>query len=163
MPVDPEISRLHLRQELALVEDLVTTHKWGVTPDYERLVVVVTMCAHTGDLFIVEARCDDYKELPPFFEFIDPVTGERGTRHAYPKTTDSFFHDSGPCICAPFSRKAYKAIVATGPHGDDWKLGDWQTSTASSVQWSNYSKLGDMLGLIHTRVSRSDWYKGRMA
>lgn len=161
MAVDAEITRQHLRDELALVKELATTHKWGMIPDYEHLTVLVTMYAHTGDLFIVEIRCDDYKEVPPFFEFIDPDTGQRGTRHAYPKTTDSFFHDSGPCICAPFNRKAYKSVVPTGPHGD-WNFGVWQTSTANNFPWANYSKLGDMLGLIYTRVSRPDLYKGRM-
>lgn len=162
MAVDPEISREHLRQELALVNELAVTYGWEVAPDFDGLLVIVTMRAHTADRFIVEAGCDDYKEAPPFFEFIDPDSGERGTRHAYPKTTDSFFHDSGPCICAPFSRKAYKSAVPTGPHGD-WRFGDWQTSTASNVNWANFSKLGDMFGLIYTRISRPAFYKGRMA
>jgi len=162
MAVNVEISRQYVRQELALAEELAATCRWEVTPDLDRLVVLVKMRAHTGDLFVVEAKCDDYKEVPPFFEFIDPDTGERGTRHAYPKTTDSFFHDSALCICAPFSRKAYKSAVPTGPH-EDWKFGDWQTSTASNVHWSNFAKLGDMFGLIYTRVSRPDFYRGRMA
>ncbi len=161
MSVDIEISRQHMRQELGLAREMATAHKWGIIPDYVHLTVLVTMYAHTGDLFIVDIRCDDYKEVPPLFEFIDPDTGERGTRHAYPKSTDSFFHDSGPCICAPFSRKAYKAYAPTGPHGD-WKYGDWQTSTANNVHWGNYSMLGDMLGLIYTRLSRPDHYRGRM-
>jgi hypothetical protein len=161
MAVDPEITRKHLREELALVKELAATHKWGIVPDYERLTVLVTMYAHTGDLFIMEILCDDYKERPPFFEFIDPDTGQRGTPHAYPKATDSFFHDSGPCICAPFNRKAYKSVVQTGPHAD-WSLGDWQTSTANGVQWANYSKLGDMLGSIYSRLSNPDRYRGRM-
>lgn len=161
MALDAEISRQHLREELSLVKALAGTNKLGIIPDYERLTLLVTMFAHSGDLFIVEIRCDDYKEKPPFFEFVDPDTGERGTRRAYPKSTDSFFHDSGPCICAPFSRKAYRSVVSTGPHGD-WAFGDWQTSTANNVNWSNYSKLGDMLGLIYTRLSRPDLYKGRM-
>jgi hypothetical protein len=161
MAVDPEISRQHIRQELALVNELAATYKWEVTPDLDSLIVTVKMRAHNGDLFVVEAKCDDYKEVPPFFEFIDPDTGERSTRRAYPKTTDSFFHDSGPCICAPFSRKAYKSVVQSGPHSD-WTFGDWQTSQASNVNWSNFSKLGDMFGLIYTRISRPDLYRGRM-
>jgi hypothetical protein len=120
------------------------------------------MYSHTGDLFILEARCDDYKEIPPFLEFIDPDIGERGTRHAYPKTNDSFSHDSGPCICAPFSRKAYKSVVQSGPH-NNWNFTNWMTSTDNNVPWANYSKLSDMFGLIQTRISRSEYYKGRMA
>ena len=161
MAVDPEISRLHVRQELTLVNELAATLRWDINADYEHLTVLVTLYSHTGDRFIVEICCDDYKEKPPFFEFIDPDSGERGTRHAYPKTTDSFFHDSGPCICAPFNRKAYKSEVSTGPHGD-WSLGDWQTSMANGIPWANYSKLGDMVGLIYTRVSLPNLYRGRM-
>jgi len=162
MAVDPEVSRQHLREELALVSELAAARKWEINPDFERLRLGVRLRAHNGDVFILEVQCDDYKELPPFFEFLDPETNERGNAHAYPKTIDSFFHTSGPCICAPFNRKAYKSVVPTGPHGDDWKLGDWQTSTASKINWANYSKLGDMLGLIDTRLSRPDLYKGRM-
>jgi hypothetical protein len=161
MVVDADITRQHIRTELALMKELAANQKWGVIPDYEHLIVLGTMYAHTGDLFIIEIRCDDYKEIPPFFEFIDPETGQRGTRHAYPKATDSFFHNSGPCICAPFNRKAYKSVAPTGPHGD-WNFGDWQSSTANNVQWVNCSKLGDMLGAIYTRISRPDLYRGRM-
>lgn len=160
--MDPEITRHHLREELAIVSELAATRRWEIRPDLEQLMVLATMYAHTGDKFVLQIRCDNYKELPPFFEFLDPETGQPGTKRAYPKTMDSFFHESGPCICAPFNRKAYKSIVPTGPHGDDWKLGDWQTSTASNVNWSNFSKLGDMLGMIDTRLSRPDMYKGRM-
>ena len=161
MAVDPVISREHLRHELVVLNELAATCNWDVAADVESLLVVVKMRAHSGDVFIVEARCDDYREVPPFFEFVDPDTGERATRHAYPKTTDSFFHGSGPCICAPFNRKAYKSVVATGPHAD-WAFGDWETSTANGVPWANYSTLAAMYGLIHTRISQPRWYQGRM-
>lgn len=162
MAVSPEITQQHLQEELALVEDLATTYNWEIAPDFEHLAVVVKMQAHNGDRFILEISCGNYKELPPFFEFIDPESGQRGTPHAYPKGGDSFFHTSGPCICAPFNRKAYKSVVSTGPHAD-WNLGDWITSTANGIQWANFSKLGDMLGLIQNRLSRPDLYGGRMA
>jgi hypothetical protein len=161
MAVDAEISRHHVREELALIKELAATNNWGIVPDYGSLRVIVTMRAHTKDLFIVEVSCNDYKELPPLFEFIDPDSGERGTRHAYPKSSDSFFHESGPCICARFNRKAYKSVVDTGPHAD-WNFGDWQTSTDNNFHWENASKLGDMLGLIHARLIRSDLHRGRM-
>lgn len=160
MPVDPEISRNFMRQELAEMKDLAKTYKWGVVPDFKGLCVLVTMHANDGDLFIVEIKLDNYKEIPPLFEFIDPDTGERGTPHAYPRTHDSLFH-TAPCICAPFNRKAYKAAFEIGPHGD-WNLSDWMNSNANGTDWSNYSKLGAMLLLIQTRLSRSDFYLGRM-
>jgi len=161
MAVSPEVSRQYLQEELALIQDLAVAYQWDIKADLKQLVVSVTMHAHNGDRFLLEIHCDDYKERPPFFEFIDPDSGAKGTPRAYPKGSDSFFHNSGPCICAPFNRKAYKSVVATGPHGD-WNLGDWMTSTANKVQWSDFSKLGDMLGLIQNRLNRPSTYLGRM-
>ena len=60
------------------MNELAATYRWEVMPDYDSLLVVVKMRAHTGDMYVVEARCDNYKEVPPFFEFIDPESGERG-------------------------------------------------------------------------------------
>lgn len=161
MPVDPAVTRAVLEQELEEVRALGRTHKWGIIPDFAHLTVTVTMYSHTGDLFIIEARCDNYKEVPPFFEFIDPITGDRGRKAAYPKGNDTFFHDA-PCICAPFNRKAYKTIDPLGPHGD-WNIGDWTHCTANGTAWENYSRLADMFGLIQTRLSRPALYKGRQA
>jgi hypothetical protein len=161
MAVSADVSKQYMREELPLVQELAALHKWEITADYERLLVGAKLHAHNGDLFLVEIRCDNYKEMPPFFEFIEPESGARGTKRAYPKTTDSLFHESGPCICAPFNRKAYKSVEPSAPHGD-WQFSDWMTSTASSVRWSNYSTLADMLGLIQTRLGRPDFYRGRM-
>ncbi|MBI5021131.1 MAG: hypothetical protein HZB59_06830 [Ignavibacteriales bacterium] len=162
MAVGPDLSRAIIQEELSQIKDIARTLRWGIVPDYNSLKVIVTMFSHTGDLFIVSLLCDDYKEKPPFIEFIDPETGEPGTNYAYPKSIDSFFHSSGPCICAPFSRKAYKSVVQSGPH-EDWPLNaDWVKSTASNIQWANHSKLGDMLGTIYSRISLPDYYKGRM-
>lgn len=141
---------------------LATSHGWEIEESLPALKVVVKMRAHNRDLFIVEAQFDNYKEWPPSFEFIDADSGERGTRRAYPQSTDSFFHASGPCICAPFNRKAYKGVVATGPHAD-WPLGDWMTSKANGYDWSRAKKFGDMLALIQTRLQFPHLYKGRMA
>jgi hypothetical protein len=109
MPVDPAITRTILEQELVAVRDLGRTHKWGIIPNFPELRVTVTMYAYNGDLFIVEAQCDDYKELPAFFEFIDPITGTCGTKGAYPRGHDSFFHQA-PCLCAPIERHTRTSI-----------------------------------------------------
>lgn len=162
MGVAREISAAVMREELELARPLARLHKWGVIPDFGKLSLLVTMYSHNSELFIVEVCCDDYKEKPPYFEFIDPDSGERGTRRAYPNSNDSLFHDQGPCICAPFNRKAYKSVVDSGPHAE-WSLGDWTTSTANGCNWSNFAKLGDMLGLIQSRLSKPDTYKGRKA
>jgi hypothetical protein len=161
MAVDVTITREILKEELARVREYGKTYKWGVIPDLQNLKVLVTMYSHTDDLFIIEITVDDYKEKPPFFEFVDPVTGERGTPRAYPKGQDTFFHQSGPCICAPFSRNAYKNVVATGPH-QDWTLGDWMQSRANNFDWSNVTTLADMLSMIQNRLVRPELYEGRM-
>jgi hypothetical protein len=150
-----------MREELLLAHDLASSFGWELNPDYEALTVVAKMLAHTGDPFVLEIRCDNYKEIPPLIEFIDPDSGERGSRRAYPQAVGSFFHTSGPCICAPFNRKAYQAFVPGAPHGD-WSPADWMTSTANGVTWSNFSKLGDMLGLVYRHLSRPELYQGRM-
>lgn len=160
MAVAREVSAAVMHEELDQVRALARLHKWGIVPRSGELSFLVTMYSYNSDLFIVEVTCDDYKEKPPLFEFIDPQTGERGTRRAYPNSNDSLFHDSGPCICAPFNRKAYKSFVETGPHAE-WSFGDWTTSTANGCTWSNFSKLGDMLGLIQSRLSKPETYKGR--
>ena len=79
MAVHPDVTRQHIRDEMSRVEDLAGSCGWEVDLDYGGLIVVVRMQAHTGDRFIVEARCDNYKEMPPFIEFTDPVSGEKGT------------------------------------------------------------------------------------
>jgi len=160
MAVDPLISLATMKEEIARMRDLAANYRWGVVPFFTELKLIVTMYSHTDDPYIVEATCDDYKEKPPLFEFIDPFTGERGAVTAYPTSHDSFFHESGPCICAPFNRKAYKAVFATGPH-QDWNLGDWMNSKANNYDWSNITTLGDMFGVIQTRLSRPDLYRGR--
>jgi hypothetical protein len=161
MAVDSNVSREILREELSAMEALARTYEWNITPDLSALKVVANMRAHNGDMFILEVDFQNYKEWPPFFEFVDPFSGERGTRRAYPKSTDSLFHDSGPCICAPFNRKAYKSVIQTGPH-PDWTLGDWMTSKANGYDWTHAVTIGDMLNLVQTRLIMPDRYRGRM-
>lgn len=161
MAVCRDVSLHYVLRELPRVEELADTYGWKVDLDSEGLIVEVRMKAHTGDLFEVEARCDDYKQIPPFIEFIDPDSGERGTRRAYPMGLDSFFYHSTPCICAPFSRKAYKSVTPSGPH-EDWNLSGWMDSTVQGVKWSNHSTLAGIFGMIQYRLHHPDLYKGRM-
>ncbi len=162
MAVDPAVTRSVVRAELVIVRDLARTFFWGIIPDPSGLKFLATMYAHTGDLFILDVDCLDYREMPPLVEFVDFETGERGTARAYPRSHDSLFHSSGPCICAPFNRKAYKQFYATGPH-NDWSVGEWARSDANNYHWSDVSTLGGILGLIQTRLSRPDYYRGRLA
>jgi hypothetical protein len=159
--VDLAITQAILESEIAEMTPLARSYGWDVSLNLPSLKVATKMRAHNGDVFIIEADFENYKEWPPLFEFIDPDSGARGVRRAYPQSTDSFFHSSGPCICAPFNRKAYKSVVDTGPHGD-WGFGDWMTSKANNYDWSHIRTIGDMLSVIQTRIAIPDLYRGRM-
>jgi hypothetical protein len=106
--------------------------------------------------FILEVRFDDYPEIPLLLEFIDPNTGERGSKNAYPKGMDSFFHPM-PCICNPCSRKSYKSFSSDAPHGD-WTLSGWQTN----VQVRTLKTVDSILRTIYSRISNPSTYAGRM-
>lgn len=157
MAVDANISRAYVEAELQNVSDMAESCGWRIILPATGLRFAVVMTACNGDLFIIDFECSDYREQPALVEFVDPATGIEGTKHAYPRTTNSLFHDNGPCICAPFNRKAYKSIHTS------WKFGDWTTSKENNYDWSSISTLGDILGLIYTRLSRTEFYKGRMA
>jgi hypothetical protein len=153
MSVDPEISRRIVQEELEAMLPLASSYRWQVASDLDQLTVTVEMTSSVDEqTYILEAKCDGYKALPPYFEFIHSETGERGTPRCYPLGT-SFFH-SLPCICVQWNRKAYQE--AGGPHGD------WQTTN-----WMSYrpgmTALGDMFNLVQMEINKKDQYRGRMA
>lgn len=161
MAVDPEVSRALVRQELEQARALAETYAWAIAVDGSGVVVTANLRAYTGELFVVELECTNYREQPPLVEFLEPDTGARGTRRAYPRSTDSLFHESGPCVCAPFNRKAYKTLYPTGPHGD-WPLGDWAACRANNYDWARVATLGGILGVLQARLDRPDTFRGRM-
>lgn len=153
MSVDPEITRQILAEEVEGMASLSAACGWVVAPDYGALTVTVKMRSIIDrEVFIIEARCENYKEIPPYFEFIHPDTGERGTPSCYP-SGGSFFH-STPCICVQWNRKAYQS--EGGPH-NNWDLANWMQARPSTV-W-----LGDMFHLVQKEINKNGQYKGRMA
>lgn len=156
MAVEPSISRAIIDHELRATMDLAESYGWRIVQPDQGLKFDVLMRAHNGDLFIVAFDCSDYRELPAIITFVDPNTGVEGTHNAFPKSHDSLFHSNGPCICAPFNRNAYKNIHK------EWVLGDWTKSTANNYTWTNINTIADVLGLIQVRLSRPEFYKGRM-
>ena len=127
---------------------------WELTPSLEALAITVSMKAITGDIFIVRLLCDDYKALPPYVDFLEPITRQVGTLPAFPSSSGTFFNTNGPCICAPFNRKAYGSLHT------DWQIGDWINSKADGVDWSQYATLVGILSLIQARLLHD--FKGRM-
>lgn len=102
-----------------------------------------------GQTYIVEFRCDDYREKPPFIEMIDPDSSEAGTRRAYPNC----FHGE-PCVCARFNRKTYSGH--TDLHSE-WEFGDWADEPTTD-------HLGGMISHIWRYIHGLEGnYSGRMA
>ncbi len=153
MNVDPDITRQIMDEELEAMRPLASVYNWEVTPDLPNLTITVRMhSVIDSQIYIVEARCDEYKALPPIFEFIHPELEERGTQRCYP-ADGSFFH-STPCICVQWNRKAYKPLG--GPHAD-WQMTNWASARPGMTT------LGDMFHLVQIRINKPGQYSGRMA
>ena len=141
------------------MESLVASYGWKVLENRQNITVQVQMKSIVDqEVFILEAKCDDYKALPPYFEFIHPSANERGTKRCYPKD-GSFFHET-PCICVQWNRKAYK--VEGGPHSD-WQMTNWMSYRPGMAT------LGDMFHMVQMVINNtwnyqgSGKYQGRMA
>lgn len=153
MAVDKEISKEIIRAELNQIQPLIKTSGWTLEEKMEELSLTISLRSSVdNEEYIMEFRCDNYKEWPPFIEFIDPATGEKGIRRAYPKNGNGFFHQH-PCICAQFNRKAYSQYG--GPHGD-WDIGNWMNLRPE------VGTLGDIIILIQRLINNKNFYNGRM-
>lgn len=155
--VPAEIVRAHFERELPRARECARSLGWEWSENSDALTLRIVYTARDAERFILHGTFDDYKAKPPFLEFEDPDTGQLGTVHAYPKGHDSFFHSTGPCICAPFSRKAYLNVHPR------WRCEDWTTSKENNVCWAQFSTMAGMLLMIHTRLTHPDYYRGRMA
>lgn len=114
--------------------------------------VSITSKIDNGE-YLLEVKCDNYNEWPPFLEFFDK-DGNRGSKNAYPKGPSSFFHDM-PCICNPCSRKAY---LEGGPHFNRWSLVGWKQSPEVNTLTNLYS----IIDAISKRINNKQYYEGRM-
>jgi hypothetical protein len=151
--VDPAISLAIVEEELARCVSLQTTFGWAIERYPQELKVVVGLrSAVDGEPYLLQTICDNYKAWPPFLEFLEPGTQMAGTPRAYPRGGRGYFH-SMPCICAPFSRKAYTQYG--GPHGD-WQIGNWMALRP------DVTMLGDIFLLIQLLLNNPTAYQGRM-
>jgi hypothetical protein len=159
MIVDQKISILEVDRELSACREFLRSI--GITlsdVDLEKLLFTAEISSSIDkEKYQIELRFDNYPAWPLFIEFIHPVTGERGTHRAYPKSTDSFFHGF-PCICNPSSRKAYQSHTPGAPHGD-WNLIGWR----DNPQVGTLKTIDAILLAIYSRINNSQFYLGRMA
>ena len=160
MSVDREITLAVVKKELAIARRLGRHHGWEFSPLNEEKpsFTLLVRSPIDGERYHIDFELDDYKEFPAYIEFIDPSTGERGTRRCYPLDAHpeggSIFHPM-PCICHPCSRKAYGKYQ--GPHGDwDAQITNWQYLA------KGLTTVPEILLMIQARISDRSSYKGRM-
>lgn len=154
MQATPEVSCATVESELAAIRDWAERLQWKVSWDAVRLVLTVQMTSPVDkDCYVFEFALDSYPALPPFIELIHPVSGERGLHRCYPRGGRGYFHTK-PCICAPWSRKAYAAHG--GPHGE-WEMRNWRQARP------NHSCIADILVLLWELLTDAANYQGRMA
>ena len=150
--VPPEVSVHYVQAELQRAEQIVEA--FGLDVDTSMLTeadlrIRVSGASRVDDEeYVIEMRFDGYRAIPPFVEFLDPKTGDAGTRSAYP----TCFHRH-PCICARFNRKTYGGH--SGLH-TEWHLGDWASNPGTE-------DIGGMLNHIFASINNHfGTYKGRM-
>ncbi len=163
MKIAPDVTRAVLQAEVEAVISAASTFGWIVCADLDQATVMVRLRAHNGDVFVVHFDCADYPGMPPAVDFADTMTGSVGGKRIFPKGNDSFFNEHGPCICAPFNRKAYKLPDQPGGLHQDWTLAEWRTSQANNFNWRSFADLKGILTLIQSRLDRKSAYVGRMA
>jgi len=152
MTIPFEISKKTVITEIKNCEINCKTFGWEIS-DIDELSQTFTVkltSAFDQEIYILEFKFDDYPSIPYFIEFIDPVTNEKATRHAYPKSTDSFFHPN-LAICHQCSRKSYTIL-----HTNDWSMEGWRK------QAGDLTNLNAILNTIYIRISNKDLYGGRM-
>lgn len=159
MSVDPKTSLNIVRKELKDCRDDSESYGWEISEiDTEKQTFTVKMKSPIdNEVYIIEVKFDNYKELPLFIEFIDPITGDKGTANAYPASSaqyGGFFHNK-PCICNPCSRKAYREYTALH---SDWNMIGWE----QNPQVGSLTNIRAILQAIYFRIKNSDTYRGRM-
>lgn len=157
MTIPPSISFLIVQQEIVdakndpLLEPVTFSEL-----DKETLTLTVEMQSKIDkERYFLKINFENYKEWPPLFEFVDPITGKEGTKHAYPRCNDHFFYPH-PCICNPCSRKSYGSY--SGVH-KDWNLVGWK----ENAKIGTLTNLWAILQTIYLRINNKKHYLGRMA
>jgi len=160
MAVDSRIALSNVRRELDECKDVADLYGWEISyiNEKDQLFYVHMISPIDNEKYILVIKFDNYKSIPLFIEFIDPISNKHGIQRAYPKSqgfTGRFFHGH-PCICHPCSRKAYKS--ESGLH-TDWSLGGWR----QNPRVGTLTSIKAILLAIYSRISNEDLYGGRMS
>ncbi len=143
--------------DAALEAELGGARAWAVRHDLEliwcapeRLLRVVLLQTETKQPFYLQAQCDDYKALPPAWDWRDENWAGAPATHLSPNSQSTPFGGSmfierqgRAIICAPFNRLAYG--THNGPHSDWGDPAQWLTAGGAHVRATT---LGDMLQAI---------------
>ena len=150
-----------LRAELPGAIEWAKRHGISVTsllPDALILRVVLVQTT-TKDEYFLQGSFDQYKELPPVWEWQDESWTESSSPRLSPERRDTPFgasmflpHRNEAIICAPFNRLAFDSHG--GPHRDWGDPAQWRTPRD---RWVHAVTIGDMLQAIvrdfrYTRV-----------
>lgn len=159
MSVATSISLNKVQQELDRCREYGEKCGWLISEiDESNQSFTVTMTSPIDqEKYILEVCFSDYPELPLILDFIEPISNNKGSKNAFPKNDDSFFHPA-PCICNPCSRKSYKAFNSTGPH-QDWQMIGWK----ENPKVATLKSVDSILRSIYSRISNKNKYHGRMA
>jgi hypothetical protein len=103
------------------------------------------------EAYLIEGVFDDYRLLPPLWEFLDPRDGAAIGPAAYPTPgagVSSVLH-SNALVCAHWSRRAYGELQ--GPHGNWGALTNWESVTEGTQAHS----IPEMLARLAHEVDAS--------
>jgi hypothetical protein len=158
-----EVVRAYIAEELPGAQAWAKRRGLELAYDDEQLNLRVPLLGsdRNGDPehYLLEGQLDDYRVLPPVWQFLHPDTGEEIGSAAFPAPPSegmngvgSIFLPNGgnPAICARFSRLAY--TPGTGPHPEWGELTGWDRFVEGQVYANT---IGDMLHRIDLEVCAS--------
>ena len=141
-----------IKSELKGTMAWATRHGIDVTTlmPTERIVRAVLVQEQSQSKFFLQGQFDQYKALPPVWDWRDANWSDNGSLSLSPKSENTpfgssmfFIHKEKAIICAPFNRLAFDTHA--GPHSDWGDPAQWITAGHRYVRAVT---IGDMLQVI---------------
>lgn len=164
-PTSSSLALAEIEAELPALLARADRAGWQITFHPDTLSVDVKIVQNSsGEVFVLRGTFDGYRLLPPMWDFVDPDTGEVGTRSAYPRPVPAQENPNnaapvviasgskGQVICLPCNRLAYQASDHRAPH--NWELVKWADTGPK------YTTIVEMVSRINQDIQLS---KGRWA